>query len=941
MSLARRGRILLAVFALALGLLLALSSDTLTFTVRTGGSRVVIETGEHRFEGDLSDAGVVDVRYYPQTRFSTGQFLLPDRGVVRNGLAILGHLGRRQPLEPPVFLQQAGAEVRYVLFNPFRGGFTVHRGQPELRLDVNVPDDTLESWQGGQKTRQVTLGPPWLKLTLAPLAAAAFLGGLLLALACLVGGGTAAGVVPPCGGPNGLVAPYLVFAFGIALSVGIFRGALHAMPGFGDEMNYLMSGRILASGHLSVPEPSHPEFFGVGWMDMFGADHRVWGFHPPGNSALLALGWLVGIPWITVPLVFGAILVVQFLLARDVLGSEGWALVNVLVVATSHYVLSLSSSYMAHAPSFLFLSLYLLLLLRFARTGKGRLLVLAAAAAGFAFCVRPMSAVLASLVPLPALLVTARGKAPRRVWMAAFATGLGISLLVFLYTFGITGRFTLPYAIKGPEVGQMVWVRLTKGWDTHLTNFFRNTNEFQHRAHSFGILGNMVFFFLPLVAWPWKRPSRALALAFATFGVFVVAHSVLHWYGWKWEPRMLFDVSFLFFLGTTAGLKAFAELLPAGRWARRSALVLAALALVFVVAYDLPWRLREEYRDYNHAPSGVRDEIAKRGLHQAVIFFGSEQAYSCYTPANTPGFDGDIVYAKSQGDLLDYLLLARFPDRQAFYTPDGNTLMPKPNFYRKDFDTLRHDLVALGGAPAIVVLPWISVAPSPLNDRLPARVEDPGRFLVWLARRDASPSESALVAFLEGSTELAQLAELSFETSTPSGLSPYEGPVVFRRIGRRRPGAAHRLHGIWSTCREGTTWEGTVISEQLVSTLDIGVCPGENRSLTFETDFELKAARRCRFTTESDDGSGVFVDGKLVIDNSLAGTHGSETRSGAVELQPGVHRLLVKYFNGPGAGRLVATLENAAGQPVPISVAGFLDEFTFFVTQPKERASGR
>ena len=939
MSLGRRGRILLAVFALAMGLLLALSTDTLTLTVRTEGSRVVIETGAHRFEGDLSEAGVVDVRYYPQTRFSTGQFLFPDRGFVRNGLAILGELGRRPPSEPPVYLQNAGAEARYVLFNPFRGAFTVHRGQPELRLDVNVPDDALECWQGGQKNQQVKLHPPWLKLTLAPLAAAVCLAGLFVALALLAGGGrspsggTGANGAPAPARRTGLVVPLLVFAFGVALSAGIFRGVFHAMPGFGDEMNYLMEGRILASLHLSVPEPPHLEFFGVGWMDMFGADHRVWGFHPPGMSALLAVGWLAGAPWVVVPLVFGSILAVQYLLARDVLGSNGWALVNVAVVATSHYVLSLSSSYMAHAPSFLFLSLYLLLLLRFVRTGNGRLLVLAAAAAGFAFCIRPMSAVLASLVPLPALLVAARGKATRRVWIAAFAFGLGISLLVFLYTLGITGRFTLPYAIKGPEVGQTVWVRLTKSWDTHFTNLFRNTNEFQHRVHSFGILGNMVFFLLPLVAWPWKRVSRVLALAIATFCVFVVAHSVLHWYGWKWEPRMLFDVSFLFFLGTTAGLQTFAELLPPAGWVRRLALVPAMLALLFIVGRDLPWRLKEEYHDYNLAPTGVRDEIAKRNLHEAVIFFGSEKAYSCYTPANTPRFDGDIVYAKSQGDLLDYLLLARFPDKQAFYTPDGNALTPKPNFYRKDVGTLRHDLEALGAARATVVMPWFSVAPSPVNARLSANVEDPGSFLARLARGETSSKEPTLVAFLEGSTELARLADMSFATSTPSGVSAYEGPVVFRRIGGRRPGAANRFPGIWSTCREGTKWEGALLSEQLVSTMDIGVCPGENRSLTFETEFELKAPRRCVFTTESDDGSGVFVDGKLIVDNSLEGTHGPETRSGAAQLQPGVHRLLVKYFNGPGGGRLTATLDDPAGKPVPITVAGFVDEFYFFVTR--------
>jgi hexosaminidase len=138
------------------------------------------------------------------------------------------------------------------------------------------------------------------------------------------------------------------------------------------------------------------------------------------------------------------------------------------------------------------------------------------------------------------------------------------------------------------------------------------------------------------------------------------------------------------------------------------------------------------------------------------------------------------------------------------------------------------------------------------------------------------------------------------------------------------------------TCREGTTWDGKLLSEQIVSTLDIGVCPGEFRSITFETSFELKAPRTCVFTTESDDGSGVFVDGALVLDNDLSNTHGAQTKTGTIALGPGVHDLLVKYFNGPGGARLTATLESLSGKPVPISVAGFVDEFVFFVTGPKD-----
>lgn len=947
MRLGLRGRTLAALVVLFAGFVAAISADTLAFSVTTAGTEVVVETNGHVFRGDLGGAAGLEVRYYPQERFSTVQLLVEDHGFLRNGLAILARMGRHLAPEPPVYRQAAGETRRYVLFDPFRGALTVHRAEPELRLEVNVPDDAVESWQAGSKTQQVKLAPPWLRLAFAPLAAAAFLAGLLVAAAALLFGPPSPETSTPDAPPAALAiwrAPALVFVSGTLLSAALLHGVFHAMPGFGDEMNYLMEGRILAAGRLSVPEPPHPEFFRVGWMDMFGSDGKVWGFHPPGQAALLALGWLAGVPWLTVPLVFGGMLCVTYLLARDVLGSNGWALANVAVVATSHYVLSLSSSYMAHAPSWLFLGLYLLLLLRFARTGRPRRLLLAAACAGAAFCIRPMSAVLASLVPLPAVLACARGRARARVWALALVIGLAGSSLVFFYTWGITGRFTLPYSIKGPEVGQTVWVRLTKSWTVHESNLFRNVNELQHRVHSFGLVGNMVFFCVPLVLAAARRRKLggALGLAYATFGAFVVAHSVLHWYGWKWEPRMLFDVAFLFFLGTTAGLQRFAELLPRGS-PRRAAAAAAGLAFLFVAAYDLPWRFRTEYRDYNQAPLGVRDTIRKEGLRNAVIFFGGEKAYACYTPYNTVTFDGDIVYARVQGDLLDYLLLERFPGKEAWFTPDGNTLVKRPNFYRRDLATLRSDLAALGGSPATVVMPWVEVAPTPLNDALkPAAVVEPGRFLTRLAS-DSGGGRGAprTIVFLEGATELARLADLSFETATPETRGAYEGPIAFRTIGKRRPGAGGTFPGIRMTCREGTTWDGKLLSEQIVSTLDIGVCPGEYRSITFETSFELKAERRCVFSTESDDGSGLYVDGKLVVDNDLAGTHGPETKTGTITLGPGVHNFLVKYFNGPDGARLSATLEDRSGKPVPISVAGFLDEFHFFVTGVAPDARGR
>ncbi len=53
--------------------------------------------------------------------------------------------------------------------------------------------------------------------------------------------------------------------------------------------------------------------------------------------------------------------------------------------------------------------------------------------------------------------------------------------------------------------------------------------------------------------------------------------------------------------------------------------------------------------------------------------------------------------------------------------------------------------------------------------------------------------------------------------------------------------------------------------------------------------------------TESDDGSRVFIDGKVVVDNP--GLHGMEEKSGEIELKAGDRELRVEFFeNGGEAG---------------------------------------
>jgi hypothetical protein len=52
------------------------------------------------------------------------------------------------------------------------------------------------------------------------------------------------------------------------------------------------------------------------------------------------------------------------------------------------------------------------------------------------------------------------------------------------------------------------------------------------------------------------------------------------------------------------------------------------------------------------------------------------------------------------------------------------------------------------------------------------------------------------------------------------------------------------------------------------------------------------------FSLTSDDGSNLYIDGELVVDND--GIHSTRERSGAVRLTRGVHKIRVSYYQGPG-----------------------------------------
>ena len=69
---------------------------------------------------------------------------------------------------------------------------------------------------------------------------------------------------------------------------------------------------------------------------------------------------------------------------------------------------------------------------------------------------------------------------------------------------------------------------------------------------------------------------------------------------------------------------------------------------------------------------------------------------------------------------------------------------------------------------------------------------------------------------------------------------------------------------------------------------------------------QVRSAGTYTFNTTSDDGSLLFIDGQLVVNNNYY--QGATQRTGSINLSAGTHTMEVQYFQGGGGNSLVSTL---------------------------------
>lgn len=68
-------------------------------------------------------------------------------------------------------------------------------------------------------------------------------------------------------------------------------------------------------------------------------------------------------------------------------------------------------------------------------------------------------------------------------------------------------------------------------------------------------------------------------------------------------------------------------------------------------------------------------------------------------------------------------------------------------------------------------------------------------------------------------------------------------------------------------------------------------------AIDYKGEFTIKKGGLYKFRLHSDDGSILYIDDQIVINND--GTHGPHSVKGAVDLKPGTHKFRLSYFQGP------------------------------------------
>lgn len=400
-------------------------------------------------------------------------------------------------------------------------------------------------------------------------------------------------------------------------------------PHIPDEVVYLIHARYFAQGKLALPAPPVPEAFEVDLMDLDG--DRWFSPVPPGWPALLAIGVLLGVPWLVNPVLAGVNTLAAWFLVRE-LYDPRVARLAALLLAVSPWHVFMGMNFMTHTAALtcgLMVAIGLLLV-RERKVVLGGFL--GGIGTGLAVLIRPLEGFTVGLLAGAWILAgLVRRWFPARALGAYAAAAMVMGSIALTYNRTLTGN-----ALKFPI---MVYTDKRYGPNSNALGFGPDRGlgwpidpNPGHSPFDALINSNLNLFSINIELFGWSTGSLLLIAFFLFAGRFraadwlmlavCVAIFTAHFFyyfsgGPDFGARYWFLMLVPCIVFAVRGLESLCNRLGSALETRALA-ALGALAVMAVANY-FPWRAVDKYHHYEYMRPDVRELSRKHNFGRSLV----------------------------------------------------------------------------------------------------------------------------------------------------------------------------------------------------------------------------------------------------------------------------------------------------------------------------------
>ena len=445
-----------------------------------------------------------------------------------------------------------------------------------------------------------------------------------------------------------------------------------AVPGSYDGCMYMFQARLFAHGMLFEHIPPEPQFF-VNALTIL--SDKWYTQFPPGYPAILAVGVLMGTPWLVNP-ILGALTIVEIYLIAKELYDENIAKLSALLAAGSSFFLFMSSEFMAHTATLFFITTAFLCFVWMVKKKRPLLSSIACGTAlGGALLCRPYTMVWICVPMGIAAIVMRKELSVRHILIGAIPILAACSLFL-AYNNATTGH-------------PLIFGYIAKHGTEHYPGFHQDPWTEQSHTIAQGVkymLGNLNTLNYHLFEWP--MPSLFFVILYLAFG----KKETWDWILVGWISSLLVGHAFYFFNHINFGPRFVYETLPAymlltskgivistqriATWYKtpsyahaRSILCFMLIGLfLFAFLFNVP-ATAKSYKDYGKDVT-IHKYLKENSIEKVIVFVKDEMNFRVHYPFNAP-FAKLHIYAKYRGN-QNKKLAEKFPEYRYFIADEEN-----------------------------------------------------------------------------------------------------------------------------------------------------------------------------------------------------------------------------------------------------------------------------